>query len=488
MWRSLRMRERDFIYSTMNRIMSSEKFLVVFNSVELTGQSYEAFDLAEKLVDRKIVAIYILLVILHATATPYFMLKGRSRTNLWLVVSRAFLWLDPAAAALQVCRPVARVEPDVVDALVCSVQFRASPTDLIAKLVIQLGSLISLWRLVDNVRTATPTAPKIRQEDVGPPQDSTAPIPLVSKLRGIYIVASIAWGCFLAGSLVHSMWFRTMCPSSCVESVAPLWTTDCQCMFVHVNCHLLGHQDVEMELHAQPLGVHVFAIVVSRWDLRHGILNSTLHQFEELYFIGIFFTNTTSWDGTLPATVNTVTVSYCTLETIPSILQRDIPQSMVALRLSSHPFQAFEIPPAWHLVRDLRLVNLSHVVFPPLANFDFIMLVFAFDNLTTMPPGIDAMPHLATVDVSGNLLDKAPRTMLSHQVQVIACGNPINLTEPPQRLNFDWTQSTSCLNPCAPSCYPYMLADHQCQLACFTPGCNFDGGDCDDFGFDPPLQ
>ncbi|CAK4660650.1 unnamed protein product, partial [Aphanomyces euteiches] len=203
-----------------------------------------------------------------------------------------------------------------------------------------------------------------------------------------------------------------------------------------------------MELHAQPLGVHVFAIVVSRCDLRHGILNSTLHQFDQLYFIGIYFTNTTSWDGTFPATVNTVTMSYGTLETIPSILERDIPASMVALRLSSHPFQAFEIPPAWHLVRDLRLVNLSHVVFDPttLATFDFIMLVLAFANLTTLPPGIDAMSHLATVDVSGNLFDKAPRTLLSRQVQVIACGNPINLTEPldpPQRLNFDWTQSTS---------------------------------------------
>ncbi|CAK4660639.1 unnamed protein product [Aphanomyces euteiches] len=69
-WRSLRTRERDFIYSTMNRLMSSEKFLVVFNSVELTGQSYEALDLAGKLVDRQIVAVYFVLVILHATATP----------------------------------------------------------------------------------------------------------------------------------------------------------------------------------------------------------------------------------------------------------------------------------------------------------------------------------------------------------------------------------------------------------------------------------
>ncbi|KAH9127961.1 hypothetical protein LEN26_004360 [Aphanomyces euteiches] len=449
-WRSLRTRERDFIYSTMNRLMSSEKFLVVFNSVELTGQSYEALDLAGKLVDRQIVAVYFVL--------------GRSKTNvvfLHWTSSLISFGLSCLVHFFGLILPLLHykfVDPSLESSptwlthyvLYARHNFVTSPTDLIAKVVVQLGSLISLWRLVDNVRTATPTTPKIRQQLVGPLRDSTAAgTPHVSKLRGIYIVASIAWGCFLAGSLVHSMWFRTMCPSSCVEFVAPLWTTDCQCMFVHVNCHLLGHQDVEMELHAQPLGVHVFAIVVSRCDLRHGILNSTLHQFDQLYFIGIYFTNTTSWDGTFPATVNTVTMSYGTLETIPSILERDIPASMVALRLSSHPFQAFEIPPAWHLVRDLRLVNLSHVVFDPttLATFDFIMLVLAFANLTTLPPGIDAMSHLATVDVSGNLFDKAPRTLLSRQVQVIACGNPINLTEPldpPQRLNFDWTQSTSC--------------------------------------------
>ncbi|KAF0732373.1 hypothetical protein Ae201684P_014716 [Aphanomyces euteiches] len=483
-----RFKSHHRIYTTIVQAMSTQTFILTFNALELACQSYEAFELASKLVDSYLVTVYVLLVVLHACLTPLFLVVKRSTINLILLTWTSSLISFGLSCLIHFFGLIYPLlyymfvdvnldtSPTWLTHYILYVRYNfiTSPTDFIAKVVVQMGSLASLWRLVDNVELAM-TLQKLQRHS-STFIKTAPPTPTSRRALKLYNILSLAWGVILFVSLFHAMWFRTECPATCVKSVTPLWSTHCQCMFVHVNCHLLGHQDVEI-----------------RCDLRHGILNSTLHQFDQLYFIGIYFTNTTSWDGTFPATVNTVTMSYGALETIPSILERDIPASMVALRLSSHPFQAFEIPPAWHLVRDLRLVNLSHVVFDPttLATFDFIMLVLAFANLTTLPPGIDAMSHLATVDVSGNLFDKAPRTLLSRQVQVIACGNPINLTEPldpPQRLNFDWTQSTSCWNPCAPSCFPYMVADHQCQLACFTPGCNFDGGDCDDFGFDPPLQ
>ncbi|CAK4149590.1 unnamed protein product [Aphanomyces euteiches] len=474
MARRLKPRNRlDVAYACLVRLVSSDVFVVAFNTFELTCQSYEAFELSTKLVDRSLVSVYISLVALHAIVKPCFWQSKHSTTNVVLLTWMSS-WISFSLSCLVhffgLILPLLHykfVDSTMVSSprwlthyiLYVRYNFVTSLTDLIAKVVCQLGSLVSLWRLVGHVELLAAL-----QKHPRPYSTLNRASPSRTGLN-VYLLVSVAWGITLFASLVHV------------------------CMFVHVNCPFLGHQDVDLELQARQLGSNVFAIVVSRCDLHDGIANSTLRQFEQLYFLGIHFTNMTSWDGQLPPSINFLAVSYSQLTTLPSILEANLPSSMVALRLSNLPLHSLEIPPSWSLVRDLRLVNVSRVVFYPttLTSFDFVELRLAWNNLTSFPLGIEPMNNLAILDVSGNALDQFPQSLLSRGVQVVACGNAVDLTEflgPVGKKIFESSWSANCAAPCAPACFPCMLGDHECHLECFDPSCNYDDGDCDYFGFD----
>ncbi|KAH9089885.1 hypothetical protein Ae201684P_014831 [Aphanomyces euteiches] len=414
MARRLKPRNRlDVAYACLVRLVSSDVFVVAFNTFELTCQSYEAFELSTKLVDRSLVSVYISLVALHAIVKPCFWQSKHSTTNVVLLTWMSS-WISFSLSCLVhffgLILPLLHykfVDSTMVSSprwlthyiLYVRYNFVTSLTDLIAKVVCQLGSLVSLWRLVGHVELLAAL-----QKHPRPYSTLNRASPSRTGLN-VYLLVSVAWGITLFAN--------------------------CQCMFVHVNCPFLGHQDVDLELQARQLGSNVFAIVVSRCDLHDGIANSTLRQFEQLYFLGIHFTNMTSWDGQLPPSINFLAVSYSQLTTLPSILEANLPSSMVALRLSNLPLHSLEIPPSWSLVRDLRLVNVSRVVFYPttLTSFDFVELRLAWNNLTSFPLGIEPMNNLAILDVSGNALDQFPQSLLSRGVQVVACGNAVDLTE-----------------------------------------------------------
>ncbi|CAK4660626.1 unnamed protein product [Aphanomyces euteiches] len=493
-----RFKSHHRIYTTIVQAISTQTFILTFNALELACQSYEAFELASKLVDSYLVTVYVLLVVLHACLTPLFLVVKRSTINLILLTWTSSLISFGLSCLIHFFGLIYPLlyymfvdvnldtSPTWLTHYILYVRYNfiTSPTDFIAKVVVQMGSLASLWRLVDNVELAM-TLQKLQRHS-STFIKTAPPTPTSRRALKLYNILSLAWGVILFVSLFHAMWFRTECPATCVKSVTPLWSTHCQCMFVHVNCHLLGHQDVERELEASQLSSNVFAIMVSRCDLRDGIPNATLHQFQKVYFIGIHFTNMSAWDGRFPASINIVRLSYSQLETLPSILM-DVPPSLLVLALSSHPFQSFEIPRAWHFVNDLRLVNLTNVVFYPdtLVAFNFVYLDLIFDNLTAVPRGIDTMTNLEYLDLSYNKLTELPSSLLSRSISIKMFGNPF---VPPSTLDPSilaaYAQLQSPLNECSPGCLPYFVGDHVCQLACFTPPCGYDMDDCDDFSFD----
>ncbi|KAG9409740.1 hypothetical protein AC1031_020050 [Aphanomyces cochlioides] len=470
-----RSKSHHSIYTTIVHALSSRTFILTFNALELACQSYEAFELASKLVHSYLVTVYVLLVVLHACLAPLFLVVKRSTINLIMLTWTTslisfglsclihFFGLIYPLLYYMFVDPNLDTSPTWLTHYILYVRYNfiTSPTDFIAKVVVQIGSLASLWRLIANVELAM-TLQKF-QRNISTFAKTGPPTPTAPRGLNLYCIISMAWGIILFVSLFHAMWFRTECPASCVKSVAPLWSTHCQCMFVHVNCHLLGHQDVERELQASQLSANVFAIMVSRCDLRDGIPNATLHQFQQVYFIGIHFTNMTSWDGRFPPSTNVVRLSYSQLETLPSIL-KDVPPSLLALALSSHPFQSFEIPRAWHFVNDLRLVNLTNVVFHPdtLVAFNLIYLDLIFDNLTAVPRGIDKMTKLQFMDLSYNALTEIPPSLLSRDIPMKVFGNPL---VPPSTLDPSvlaaYAQLQSPLKECSPGCLPYFVGDHQ---------------------------
>ncbi|CAK4472858.1 unnamed protein product, partial [Aphanomyces euteiches] len=285
-----------------------------------------------------------------------------------------------------------------------------TPVDFGAKSVMQLGALVTLWRL-QAVGIKYFSKPPDRQEIAtnSAIAGTTATSKRVHRGLSIYLACSVLWGVGLFGSLLQALWIRQPCPPTCQAALMNLWDSTCQCMFVHVNCVQTNSQDVDSALQTSQLGVKLYAIQVSQCDLVDGIANATLHQFPALSYVSIQFTKTKAWDGQLPNSISFFTASDNRFTALPAILQQELPLSLVSLSFSHQPMATSPvIPQSWKVLSRLEMTNVNLSAFVNFTGFSLVTLRIANNNLTQWPPSIMAMPSLLELDISGNALQILP--------------------------------------------------------------------------------
>ncbi|KAH9076553.1 hypothetical protein Ae201684P_010495 [Aphanomyces euteiches] len=446
---------------------SNYNWIILFNLVEIVSQSNEAIEFAATVADQTITFSSLslsCLIHLFALLVPLLRYKFVNSN-----VAKDPAWLTKFLLYIQ---------HNTV----------SSSVDFAAKTILQLGSVVTLWRLegfaamfvaadIDSRRLAS----LAMTTEISPPSVSTE---RVRRALVIYLACSVLWGVGLFGSLLQALWIRQPCPPTCQAALMNLWDSTCQCMFVHVNCVQTNSQDVDSALQTSQLGVKLYAIQVSQCDLVDGIANATLHQFPALSYVSIQFTKTKAWDGQLPNSISFFTASDNMFATVPAILDRELPPSLVTMRFTHQPMALpLVLPKTWNVASKLELTNVS---FSPATNFSTFSLValgLAFNNLTQLPTAsMASMASLAGVDLSGNALPSVPWNLLAKGVPVLLCGNPLRDANRPELLQTYQTSAAKYCEPlCAPHCFPYMVGNYNCNLACFNAACRYDGGDCHAF-------
>ncbi|KAF0729175.1 hypothetical protein Ae201684_013152 [Aphanomyces euteiches] len=430
---------------------SNYNWIILFNLVEIVSQSNEAIEFAATVADQTITFSSLslsCLIHLFALLVPLLRYKFVNSN-----VAKDPAWLTKFLLYIQ---------HNTV----------SSSVDFAAKTILQLGSVVTLWRLEASLAMTT---------EISPPSVSTE---RVRRALVIYLACSVLWGVGLFGSLLQALWIRQPCPPTCQAALMNLWDSTCQCMFVHVNCVQTNSQDVDSALQTSQLGVKLYAIQVSQCDLVDGIANATLHQFPALSYVSIQFTKTKAWDGQLPNSISFFTASDNMFATVPAILDRELPPSLVTMRFTHQPMALpLVLPKTWNVASKLELTNVS---FSPATNFSTFSLValgLAFNNLTQLPTAsMASMASLAGVDLSGNALPSVPWNLLAKGVPVLLCGNPLRDANRPELLQTYQTSAAKYCEPlCAPHCFPYMVGNYNCNLACFNAACRYDGGDCHAF-------
>ncbi|KAH9114334.1 hypothetical protein AeMF1_011587 [Aphanomyces euteiches] len=486
--------------NSMSSVLASPKWIILFNLVEIICQSYEGILLASKVSDRTIVGFYIVLVVLHAILTPLLFVFRHSMAKV-LFTNVLLSWISLALSCLIhlfclilpllhykfIDSNVAR-DPLWLTKFVLYVQYNSvtSSVDFAAKSILQLGSLITVWRLEKLAITFfSSQADRTRSLlSVGPlRQTSNA----AHRRLVVYLSCSVLWGVVLFISLIQALWIRQPCPPTCQASLANLWDSTCQCMFVHVNCVQTNSQDVESALQSSQLGLNLFGILVSQCDLVDGIANATLHQFPALSYVSIQFTKTKAWDARLPPTTAFFTTSNNHFTALPAILQQELPLSLVSLSFSHQPMATSPvIPQSWKVLSRLEMTDVNLSTFVNFTGFSLVTLRIANNNLTQWPPSIMAMPSLLELDISGNALQIVPWKYVvdSPPSLLRLCGNPVQGVNRSELFPvYQKLQSASCLPVCAPQCFPYMVGNYVCDLACFNAACGYDAGDCQAFAF-----
>ncbi|KAH9084052.1 hypothetical protein Ae201684P_020313 [Aphanomyces euteiches] len=465
---------------------TSPRLVLGFNTIELICQSYEAYQLSKLLVDPRLVILYVILVALHAIVVPSFVCMSHTTKTHQLLLGWASSLLSfglcclvhfyglilPLLYYFLVDHWLSR-SPSWNARYISYIRYNfvTSLEELVAKTVVQLGSIIALWRLVANVNVAI----SVRYNTDHGSSSASLRRFTNKRLLTVYWICCIGWGLVLLSGLIGA--FSPPCPAVCAARATPLWSRQCHCSYVHVNCHALGlplDSDVDSLLRADELGSDLLVLQISRFDLSNGISTTTLGQFQSLSFMAIKFTNISSWEATLPSSITFIVVSYGRLSQVPSALQNA------------------PLPPAWQIINRLYLVNLSLSVLPRLDTLDLHYITLAQNNFPVLPPIVnDAKSHNIYVDLSGNSLLHSPWSLLKPGRTVYLCGNPDEIPpdslDPKLRASYLAKESAMCGKPCVPSCFPHMVGDHECQLVCFTKGCRYDGGDCDEYGLDKAL-
>ncbi|CAK4629114.1 unnamed protein product [Aphanomyces euteiches] len=411
--------ERTQSFSGMN---SNYNWIILFNLVEIVSQSYEAIEFAATVADHTIVGLYIFLVVLHELLTPLLYIYRHSvakvlLTNLllsWISLSLSslihlFALLVPLLRYKFVNSNVAK-DPAWLTKFLLYIQHNtvSSSVDFAAMFV---AADIDSRRLASLAMKTEISAPSVSTERV-------------RRALVIYLACSVLWGVGLFGSLIQALWIRQPCPPTCQAALMNLWDSTCQCMFVHVNCVQTNSQDVDSALQTSQLGVKLYAIQVSQCDLVDGIANATLHQFPALSYVAILFTKTKAWDGQLPNSISFFTASDNMFATVPAILDRELPPSLVTMRFTHQPMASpLVVPSTWNVASKLELTNVS---FSPATNFSTFSLValgLAFNNLTQLP-------------TRGNVLPSVPWNLLAKGVPVLLCGNPLRDANRPELLHL----------------------------------------------------
>ncbi|KAF0692536.1 Aste57867_16348 [Aphanomyces stellatus] len=240
----------------------------------------------------------------------------------------------------------------------------------------------------------------------------------------------------------------------------------------------------------------------------------SLTPFVNLNKLMLVYSNMESWEGPMPPSVGSVMIRYSRLRSIPHALQLNLPSNFIILFLESSPISVIPdtVVAAWANLERLHLMNLSLQTLPASLTTTLTLwdVDFRLNNLTTLPtdwltPNVPSLSHLKVAYFGGNPLPDAaaPWHLAKRGIPVDLSGT--NISRIPTSLGgmnrmalakrqvvLDDTlyclstihANSFCKPLCAPGCFGYMRGDYYCDLACFTPACAYDGGDCTTMGFD----
>ncbi|CAK4837967.1 unnamed protein product [Aphanomyces euteiches] len=288
---------------------------------------------------------------------------------------------------------------------------------------------------------------------------------------------SVGNGVFV--SICRAVGFRDACPAYCVTHAYPLVDLSCLCIYANINCVKQGIDNPSALLHRDKVGSSLFFLQISRCPLKQGLAKETLEPFTQLGQIMLLFTDMEAWDGPLPPDVNQVSIRFSQLRSIPRALYQNVSEKLVVIELEG-----------------CRLDPMPPIFFEIWSNIAFLTL--ANVTLTELPRGVSDMANVQVVILRNNRLTEIPSSLVHRQVTVDLSGNSIaastvDMMDPIQSRQVLLSGTpycdkigdpSICHQFCAEHCSVDWVGDHRCDWACFNSDCGYDGGDCDEFGFD----
>ncbi|RHY35903.1 hypothetical protein DYB35_013245 [Aphanomyces astaci] len=496
-----------------------DMLVIVFNLFEVGFQSHQAHAMFKTCVEPAKVMSYGLAVALYSFASPLFLFvrSVRAKTTL-LNFADAFVSFTlstghPLFSLVITVFHYVVVEPslsqDNLSATRSMLLTRrlvpSSAFDTMCKLGMHLGTYIALGQ----AHAATQLL-KSRKLSTTPFLHNPAESHNRWLLR-LNLGINSGWAVVLVVSMsVALSGLRTPCPVYCLAESSPLWDLTCQCAYANVNCVKLGIDDPLPLLSPQLLGASLFYLQISRCAVPNGLPPSTLAPFSNLGKVAILFSNLSTWDGPLPPSVANLSLRFSSvLQTIPNVLQgKDLSPHLVVVVIEG--CRLGEIPPivlaSWTNVIYLSLINVSLATYPTgLSKLpDLENLNLKLNSITSLPDSLASpfeLPNLKTVKLSWNQLTQVPESLaMRSKVLLQLIGNPIESAENTsgtalqnRKVQLDGTPfclhatpeiASACRPVCGHGCAEEWIGDHYCDWACFIKACDYDGGDCDEFGFE----
>ncbi|KAF0692583.1 Aste57867_16395 [Aphanomyces stellatus] len=503
-----------------------DEFFIVFNVVEIACQSHQAYAYFDEIAQPSKAISYLSIVITYSFFSPLilFVRNTRAKTTLINLADSIFSF------ALSCGLPILAVVLTTLDyvmvnqalgrdnlwatnvALIVRLLAITNAFDYVCKLAMHLGTFIALVRFVQSLDY---------HETIGDKDPIPTDIPAIASSRKhlllrVNLWVNVSWGCILTFALSRSLASHHPCPSYCIADIRPLLDDTCQCAYANINCVTLNTTDPTELLHPDAIGTRLLLLQISRCDIPSGLPPAALAPFEHLGRIMLLYTNMETWNGPLPPSIFAIFVRHSCLQAIPHALQVDLPPNIVSLYLEGSPISVIPdaVVAAWANLERLYLMNLSLQTLPESLTTTLTLwdVDFRLNNLTTLPkewvtPNVPSLSHLKLayfggnplpdaaapwhlaqrgipVDLSGTRISRIP-TSLGGMNRMALTKRQVVLDDTPYCLSTIHANSF-CKPLCAPGCFANMRGDFYCDLACFTPACGFDGGDCDDMGFDVP--
>ncbi|KAF0685294.1 Aste57867_22782 [Aphanomyces stellatus] len=519
---------RAFNVSSSTEVATSAQ-LVFFHFIDISCQSYQAYRMSFYLVGRVSSFGFTALVALNCLVTPWFLLIQHkvARKSLVLLTSSlvgfvvstlfpVFVFLIPAIRFNFINENLRNSPAFLTEGILASrYAIVSSPIDLVTKSAIQASSFLALRRLVQFVDVLKPRSTMTTAVNHKP---SISPAVLSQHIRIghrnrpllTYVACNLVWGFVLIVLSGVSNFHRTPCPDTCLLEIAPWFDTSCQCVTFELNCAMrnISGDTIDAYLRPDQLGQWLFYIDVRRCSVPNGISTNTLAAFQHIYGLHIIFSNMTVWprhELELPQSLTTIQIRYSNLTVIPDVLT-SVSSNLVYIRLEGAYIASIpdSIYAAWANVSSIALnyLNLTHVPFvvashPILAKLElrgnFISnITLKWQNQIHMQ-----QPLVTQIDLTANALRDGPWLLIQTGVLLRLGSNPIASVPPTvtaktltsRKVVLDDTPycttgpAVGCQPKCARYCDSTMIGNLRCDWVCFTEACQFDGGDCDGFGY-----
>ncbi|KAF0701012.1 Aste57867_8458 [Aphanomyces stellatus] len=523
---------RSRIWSTrwtaFDRLVSPATQVTLAHFVNVMCQSYQAYHISHYLVDPGLAIGFVVVVSLNCIITPWFLLSRHKvvrQSVVPLIESVLGFFLSTLFQSYTFVYPALRFtfDPSLAHNIPYGTKLVqigrsilvTSPLDFVTKIVIQYSSYASLRKLVESMHVPR----RIRvssQQTTGTRSTSQVVVEHFqlqfhqNRRRFVYVTCACAWGSYILSVSIAANWVgHHSCPDTCKQAFAPWWTSSCTCAYVELNCatqHVPG-ESIDALLDPASLGDLVFFIETRRCALSHGISLATLAPFQRLFGLHIAFSNMTDWHpsshqhATLPDSLMRVYIRYSNLTAVPTVLAH-VPTNLAVMTLEGANISTisdtfFE---AWANLSTLALNDLGFTSIPMALSGGMLrlqVLEMRGNNISTIPPTWQpSLARLKHVDLSANALQDAPWSLGNAGVALELSSNPIaavpSAVDPRLLVKhsivlddspYCASQEAVCQTKCARMCETRLIGDGRCDWSCFTAACDYDGGDCDTYGF-----